>query len=85
MQTGGYLLQRKQAEVLHWRPAEFTFLLWPILPPYPYGDFVSFADFFANVEFTGLFFVLFGAASTIGIVFLVHFARVPWRDIPRVE
>lgn len=64
--------------VLYWRPEEFTFLLWPLLPAYPYDDLVGFTDFLLRQTVTRELLVLFAAAAGVGLVFLVHFARVPW-------
>jgi membrane-bound metal-dependent hydrolase YbcI (DUF457 family) len=69
--------------VYYWRVEEFTFLLWPILPPYPYDDFVGFADFASTVELTGPLVGLFLASVGVGLVFLAHFARAPRWPTPR--
>lgn len=71
--------------LFYWRPEEFTYLLWPILPAYPYDDFVGFANFADSVEITEPFVLLFGAASAVGIGFLVQFFRAPWWGVSRIE
>jgi hypothetical protein len=73
-----HLLGDTYVAIYYWRTEEFSFLLWPVLPPYPYGGFVGFADFAADVELTRPLVVLFLAAVAVGVGFLVHFARAPW-------
>ncbi|WP_336338311.1 metal-dependent hydrolase [Haloarcula brevis] len=80
-----HLLGDTYAALYYWRTGEFTFLLWPVLPPYPYGGFVGFADFAADVELTGTLVGLFLAAVAVGGVFLVHFARAPWWQASRTR
>lgn len=70
--------------VLYWRPEELTFLLWPVLPAYPYDDFVGFTDFLLRQTVTRELLVFFVAAAAVGTAFLVHFARAPWYA-PRPE
>ncbi|MFC7138076.1 metal-dependent hydrolase [Halobaculum litoreum] len=69
--------------VYYWRPEEFSFLLWPILPPYPYDDFVGFGDFIDGVEITTPGLVLFAVTAVVGVAFLVQFLRAPWVHAPR--
>jgi hypothetical protein len=64
--------------VIYWRPEEFTYLLWPLLPAYPYDDFVGFTDFLLQQTLTWQLLVFFVASATVGAVFFVHFARAPW-------
>ena len=63
-----------------WRPEEFTFLLWPLLPAYPYDDFVGFTDFFSRLTVTSELLVAFLATVVVGVVFLVQFVRAPWHN-----
>jgi len=61
----------------HWRPTEFSFLLWPLLPAYP-DDSGGFLELFGAVELTrGVLFPLVVAAA-VGVFFLVHFHLAPW-------
>lgn len=62
----------------YWRPEEFTFLLWPLLPAYPYDEFVGFADFAGNVEVTTTLLITLVGGVLFGLVFLVQFVRAPW-------
>jgi len=62
----------------YWRVEEFTFLLWPVLPPYPYDDFTGFGAFAAGVEVTTPLLAALGVATLGGLVFLAHFLRAPW-------
>ena len=59
----------------YWRPEELTYLLWPVLPPYPYDDFVGLTDFFSQVVITPNFVLFFIAAAAVGLGFVVQFAR----------
>jgi hypothetical protein len=67
----------------YWRTEELTFLLWPILPPYPYDDFTGFAHFATSVELSLTLVTAFLAAAAVGVVFLVQFYRAPWWQTPR--
>lgn len=78
-----HLVGDTYAAIYYWRTEEFTFLLWPILPPYPYDDFVGFGGFVDGLEVTTSTLVLFTAAATVGVVFFVHFSRAPWWDTHR--
>ncbi|MFC7068741.1 metal-dependent hydrolase [Halobaculum lipolyticum] len=78
-----HLVGDTYAAIYAWRTEEFTFLLWPILPPYPYDDFVGFADFFDGFEVTTPGLVVFTAAAVVGVAFLVQFIRAPWLDTAR--
>ena len=62
--------------VAFWRPEEFTFLLWPLAPPYPYDE--GLAGFL--LEFSLSRPVLLGLATgaVLGGVFLAHLWRLPW-------
>ena len=62
----------------YWRPEELTFLLWPLLPPYPYDDFTGFTDFLIRLEVTRELLVFFALAAGVGVVFAVQFVRAPW-------
>lgn len=64
--------------VYYWRTEEFSFLLWPILSPYPYDDFVGFGDFIDGFEVTTQVLVLLAAAGVVGVAFFVQFRRAPW-------
>lgn len=64
--------------VIYWRPEELTFLLWPLLPPYPYDDFVGFTDFLLRLTISRELIIFLLAATAVGCVFLVQFARAPW-------
>lgn len=65
------------------RTEELTFLLWPVLPPYPYDEFSGFLDFALQVELTTSLLAQ-SAVATLGlVVLLVHFARAPWWRRPR--
>lgn len=65
----------------YWRPEEFTFLLWPLLPAYPYDEFVGFVDFAGNVEVTTALLVTLAGGALFGLVFLVQFLRAPWWSV----
>lgn len=68
--------------VYYWRVEEFTFLLWPLLPPYPYDDFTGFWNFAGTVELTLPLVVAVGASGLVGLAFLVHFYRAPtWAPV----
>lgn len=68
--------------VYYWRVEEFTFLLWPLLPPYPYDEFTGVAELATGVELT-LPLVAFATGSVlVGLVFFVHFSRAPrWAPV----
>jgi len=72
-----HLIGDSYVALYYWRPEEFTYLLWPLLPAYPYDDFAGFADFFSQVTITPEFLILFAAAAAVGVGFLVQFARAP--------
>ncbi|EMA66968.1 membrane-bound metal-dependent hydrolase [Halorubrum aidingense JCM 13560] len=65
----------------YWRPEELTYLLWPLLPPYPYDDFVGLTDFFSQVAITRNFVIIFIAATAVGLGFVVQFVRA--EPLPR--
>ena len=67
----------------YWRVEELTFLLWPVLPPYPYDDFTGFGNFAAGVEVTTPLLAALALAAVGGLVFLGHFLRAPWWSPPR--
>jgi hypothetical protein len=69
--------------IYYWRTEEFTYLLWPILPPYPYDDFLGFRDFAGRLEITEPLILLFVGAAVVGVLFLAHFLRAPWWHTPR--
>lgn len=72
-----HLVGDSYAALYYWRPEEFSFLLWPLLPAYPYDDFVSFADFFSQVTVTQNVLIFFVVAVGVGVVFFVQFVRAP--------
>jgi len=67
----------------YWRVEEFTFLLWPVLAPYPYDEFVSYGALVAGIEVTTPLLAALGLAVLGGLVFLAHFLRAPWWVSPR--
>ncbi|WP_277555855.1 metal-dependent hydrolase [Halobaculum limi] len=73
-----HLIGDTYVAIYYWRTEEFSFLLWPILPPYPYDDFVGFGNFIVEFEVTTTGLVLFTAAGAVGVAFLVQFFRAPW-------
>lgn len=66
------------AAVYFWRPKEFTFLLWPLLPAYPYDDFTGFGNFAASVEVTPSLLAGLAIGILVGVGFLAQFLRAPW-------
>jgi hypothetical protein len=64
--------------IYYWRPAELTFLFWPALPPYPYDDFAGLLDFVTRLTVTRPLLAVFGLSAVVGLLFLVHFLRLPW-------
>jgi len=72
-----HLLGDSYVALYYWRPEEFTYLLWPLLPAYPYDDFAGLTDFFSQVTITSEFLIFFTAAAAVGVGFLVQFARAP--------
>jgi len=72
-----HLIGDSYVALYYWRPEEFTYLLWPLLPAYPYDDFAGLADFFSQVTITQEFLIFFTAAAAVGVGFLVQFARAP--------
>ena len=73
-----HLLGDTYVALYYWRPAELTFLLWPVLPPYPYDDVTGFVNFFSNVTPTPALLVTLGLGIVAGGVFAVQFYRAPW-------
>ena len=73
-----HLIGDTYVAVYYWRPEEFTFLLWPVLPPYPYDEFVSVAELLAGVEPTRALVGAFLLSVVAGLVFLGQFLRAPW-------
>jgi membrane-bound metal-dependent hydrolase YbcI (DUF457 family) len=67
----------------YWRVEEFTFLLWPFLPAYPYDDFTGFGNFAEGVAVTTPLLAALALAALGGLVFLAHFLRAPWWTPPR--
>jgi len=63
-------------------PEKLTFLLWPVLPPYP-TNFSSVPEALRNLDVTEGTTTLFVAASAVGLLFLAHFLRAPWWRSPR--
>jgi len=78
-----HLLGDTYVALYHWRVGEFTFLLWPILPAYPYDDFGGFVDFAAQLELTRGLLLAGLVSAAVGALFLAHFARAPWLPAPR--
>lgn len=72
-----HLIGDSYVALYYWIPEEFSFLLWPILPAYPYDDFVGLADFFSQVAVTRSFLLFLGVAAGVGVVYVVQFARAP--------
>lgn len=73
-----HLIGDTYVAVYYWRTEEFTFLLWPVLPPYPYDEFVDVATLLAGIEPSP---ALLGAAVLsvlAGLGFLAQFLRAPW-------
>jgi len=64
--------------VYYWRVEEFTFLLWPVLPAYPYDDYAGLGALAGGIELTTPLLSAVGLAVFAGLVFLVHFLRAPW-------
>lgn len=64
--------------VYYWRTEEFTFLLWPLLPPYPYDEFVSVGALLAGIEPSPALLGAFLASVLAGLIFLAQFLRAPW-------
>jgi len=63
--------------VYYWRTEELTFLLWPLLPPYPYDDFTGVLDFAGGVELTLPLLVALLGSGLVGLVFIAQFYRAP--------
>ncbi|QPV62852.1 metal-dependent hydrolase [Halosimplex litoreum] len=76
-----HLLGDAYVEIYFWRVDELTYLLWPVLAPYPYDTPV---DIFALLNAVAIPDLI--AASIAGIVgcavFAVHFAVAPWWSSP---
>lgn len=70
-----HLIGDSYVALYYWRPEELTYLLWPLLPPYPYDDFVGLTDFFSQVVITRNFVILFIAAAAVGTGFIVQFVH----------
>ena len=62
----------------YWRPEEFSFLLWPVLAPYPYDEAINLSGLVDEVAATPSLLVALAAAGVVGLGFLVHFLRAPW-------
>lgn len=73
-----HLVGDSYVALYYWIPEEFSFLLWPLLPAYPYDDFTGLTDFFSQVTITQEFLIFFAVAVGVGVVFLVQFARAPF-------
>jgi len=78
-----HLLGDTYVAIYYWRVEEFTFLLWPVLPAYPYDDFVGFLDFASRLEITSGLLMVALASAAIGTIFLAHLLRAPWWSGPR--
>lgn len=70
-----HLIGDSYVALYYWRPEELTYLLWPLLPPYPYDDFAGLTDFFSQVVITRNFVILFIAAAAVGTGFIVQFVH----------
>jgi len=73
-----HLLGDAYVEIYYWRVDELTYLLWPLLPPYPYDAPI---DPFALLGDPRVMTDLLAAsvAAFVGCaVFAVHFAVAPW-------
>ncbi|WP_324759930.1 metal-dependent hydrolase [Haloarcula sp. GH36] len=73
-----HLLGDIYVELWYWRTEELTFLLWPVLPPYPYDDFTGFLDFALRAEVTTGLVIQSGVAAVGLAVLAVQFLRAPW-------
>ena len=73
-----HLLGDTYAALWGWRTEELTFLLWPLLPPYPYDDFSGLVDFALRAEVTTGLLVQSAVAGLGLLVLAVHFLWVPW-------
>jgi hypothetical protein len=71
-----HLVGDSYVALYYWRPAEFAFLFWPVLPPYPYEEAVSLADLLQAVTDTQS--VVLPLAVLVGVGFLLQFLRAPW-------
>ncbi|KAA9396481.1 metal-dependent hydrolase [Haloarcula sp. CBA1130] len=78
-----HLLGDTYVALYYWRVEEFTFLLWPLLPAYPYDDFGGFLDFAGQLEITRPVLIAALVSAAIGTLFLAHFSRAPLWYSPR--
>jgi len=78
-----HLLGDAYVEIYYWRVDELTYLLWPVLPPYPYDSPLSLSALLTGgVVTTEL--VAASLAALVGCaVFAAHFAVAPWWSQPR--
>jgi len=78
-----HLLGDTYVELYYWRVDELTYLLWPLLPPYPYDTALSLSELMASQIVTTELLVA-SLAGVVGCaVFAVHFAVAPWWSRPR--
>lgn len=62
--------------VAFWRTEEFTFLLWPLFPAYPYDE--GFAGFLTGFTLSRPVLAGLLAGGLLGCLFLLHLGRLPW-------
>ena len=62
--------------VAFWRPEEFTFLLWPLAPAYPYDE--GFGAVLAGFELTPTVLAGAGISALLGSLFCLHLWLLPW-------
>ncbi|GGO00960.1 metal-dependent hydrolase [Haloarcula pellucida] len=80
-----HLLGDTYVALYYWRVEEFTFLLWPFLPAYPYDSAIGLGELLRAVEGSPNAFGHLALAAVGGLVFLAHFWRaLPWRP-PRPD
>ncbi|WP_262178053.1 metal-dependent hydrolase [Haloarcula laminariae] len=72
-----HLIGDTYVALYYWRVEEFTFLLWPILPPYPYDDTTGFGNFLAELTITTRLLATAAVCGVVGLVVLVQFVRAP--------
>ncbi|WP_324664302.1 metal-dependent hydrolase [Haloarcula sediminis] len=80
-----HLLGDSYVALYYWRVEEFTFLLWPVLPAYPYDDFAGLGALVDGVALTAPLLAALALAAVGGLVFLGHFLRAPWWSPPRPD
>ncbi|WP_254273442.1 metal-dependent hydrolase [Haloarcula marina] len=73
-----HLLGDTYDALYYWRVEEFTFLLWPFAPAYPYDPSENLFEVVRAIELTGSVALQLGLAAVGGLVFLAHFLYAPW-------